>query len=117
MIDWNRVLQMREEVGEELFGQLAADFLSEIEDRLARLSDDPEQLLRDLHFLRGAALNMGFARFSALCLADEMQLRHGNAAGIDKADLIEKFRSTRQQFLDDLPFIIGSGLPGAGDGR
>lgn len=105
MIDWNRVLQLREEVGDGAFAALADEFLAEIENRLEQLSADPQQLLRDLHYLRGAALNIGFMKLSALCLADEMQLRHGHAHGVDRDDLREKFRQTKAQFLQDLPFI------------
>lgn len=111
MIDWNRVLQLREEVGEAAFKPLANGFLAEIEDRLARIGSEPEALLQHLHHLRGAALNIGFVQLSALCLADEMQLRHGHAKGIDCEDLQEKFRRTRAQFLEDLPYIAPDTIP------
>lgn len=111
MIDWNRVLQLREEVGEVAFTALANDFLSEIDDRLAQLSHEPELLLRDLHYLRGAALNIGFVTLSALCLADEMQLRHGHAEGVDREDLHKKFRHAKKQFLEDLPFVAPQTVP------
>lgn len=113
MIDWNRVLQLREEVGEDAFAGLAAAFLAEIEDRLAQLGRQPEQLPGDLHYLRGAALNLGFARFSALLLAEEMRLRHGDAGRVGRDDLVGTFRDSRRQFLDELHCVTGIALPDA----
>ena len=73
MIDWDRVTELREEIGEEDFAEIAAVFLAELEetvDALAGIADDAAR--RDgYHGLKGAALNLGFETVAALCAAAE----------------------------------------------
>ena len=68
MIDWERVADLRSEVGEDDFFEVVDMFLEEVEEVIDRLTSSPEpaRFEDDLHFLKGSALNLGFRHFSAL---------------------------------------------------
>ena len=91
MIDWDRVKELREEIGAEDFDEVVGLFLEEADECLARLAPDmsAKALSAELHFLKGAALNLGFAALSGLCQDGE---RRANA-GDTRMD-IEAVRST-----------------------
>lgn len=69
MISWERVAELKSEVGEEDFLEIVHLFLGETDAVLARLGEtaDPDETEALLHFLKGSALNLGFQRLSALC--------------------------------------------------
>jgi len=73
MIDWARVAQLREEIGAEDFSEVIEIFLEEVESEIAPLRQTctPSQLEAVLHFLKGSALNLGFATFAELCADGE----------------------------------------------
>jgi hypothetical protein len=69
MISWDRVNELRREVGDEDFAEVVTIFLDEVETVLARMdsASDPDRFPEDLHFLKGSALNLGFRALGALC--------------------------------------------------
>ena len=73
MIDWDRVKELKDEVGAEDFAEVVTLFLGEVEEELDLLdaASDDAALSAKLHFLKGSALNLGFAAFSDLCLEGE----------------------------------------------
>jgi HPt (histidine-containing phosphotransfer) domain-containing protein len=85
MMDWDRVRELRSEIGPEDFDEVVSLFLEEADEAIARLSvsNGAKALAADLHFLKGAALNLGFASLSALCQDGERRA----AAGDVSADL------------------------------
>lgn len=103
MIDWNRVDELRGDMG-EAFGDIVVVFLQEMEEALAKLSADgtPEALGEDMHFLKGAALNLGFADFSALCATGEHDAKTGHADRVDIAAVKQSFAKSRTEFEDGL---------------
>lgn len=110
MIDWERVAELRSEVGEEAFAEVAALFLEEVDEVIARLDATPPPqgaaLAADLHFLKGSALNLGFAAFAGLCAAGEVQA--GKGAAVDLPALLACYAASRADFL--------AGLGGPEDG-
>lgn len=80
MIDWDRVRELRAEIGAEDFDEVACLFLQEAEETIARLSasNGAKALAADLHFLKGAALNLGFATLSGLCQEGERRANAGD---------------------------------------
>ncbi|MFT4783979.1 MAG: HPt (histidine-containing phosphotransfer) domain-containing protein [Paracoccaceae bacterium] len=73
MIDWDRVDELRREVGDEDFSEIVALFLdevAEVADRL-RSAQPSETLVEDFHFLKGCALNLGFFTLAGLCQKGE----------------------------------------------
>ncbi len=72
MIDWNRVDELRSEVGDEDFREIAALFLAEIGEAVSRLPAITAAEMADaLHGLRGSAMNLGFGGLASLCTAGE----------------------------------------------
>lgn len=69
MIDWDRLRDLRGEIGDDGFDEVVAMFLEETDEVVGRLSADggAKALESDLHFLKGSALNLGFSDLAALC--------------------------------------------------
>lgn len=69
MIDWDRLRDLREEIGEDGFEEVVEMFLEETDEVIGRLSADggAKALESDLHFLKGSALNLGFSDLAGLC--------------------------------------------------
>lgn len=108
MIDWDRVLQLCDEVGADEFDELLELFLDEVEGVAMRLSpDDSGQLERDLHFLKGSAWNLGFQQFGALCHQGELEAAQGRATQVDIAALLTSYANAKQLLLRDLAQMTG----------
>ena len=102
MIDWNRVRELRDEIGVDDFTEVVDLFLEEVEDVLDRMRSrpDPANYEADLHFLKGSALNLGFQALSALCRDGELRAA---ARRLEDADLLQVFRvyeSSKRQFME-----------------
>jgi HPt (histidine-containing phosphotransfer) domain-containing protein len=104
VIAWDRVDELREEVGEEAFSEVVEMFLDEVEGVLTRLRGGPraESLEGDLHFIKSSALTLGFARLSEICQAGE---RCARAAEWDKVDLgavLAAYEASKAEFMGGL---------------
>lgn len=99
MIDWDRVRELKAEIGEPDFEEVATMFLDESDEVIARLSRDAgaERLEKDLHFLKGAALNLGFAQLAALCQDGERRAAAG-VTDIDLAAVCGVYEVSRRMF-------------------
>lgn len=72
MIDWSIVTQLRNDIGAAAFEEAVALFPAEMEAALVALPGDAGAARAErLHFLKGAALTLGFADFAACCRAGE----------------------------------------------
>lgn len=100
MIDWSRVEELKDEVGEEDFVEVADMFLEEVDEVVARLQSapDPATLKDDMHFLKGSALNLGFADMGRFCQESEQSATEGNTGSIDIAKLIAIYRASKDIF-------------------
>lgn len=101
MIDWERVGDLRSEVGEADFAEVVELFLEEVQEVIWRLETTPEpaRYEEDLHFLKGSALNLGFRAFSGLCQDGEQGAAKGETDRIDIAAVIACYAGSKQQFL------------------
>lgn len=101
MIDWNRVLELRNEVGLHDFREVVELFLEEVDEAIARMKDqrDESRLEQDLHFLKGSSLNLGFAAFSNLCYEGEMAARNGKTDSINLTEIFESYAQSRAEFI------------------
>lgn len=104
MIDWTRVSELRDEIGAEDFGDVVDLFLEEVEAEIDTLREgcDPATLEARLHFLKGSALNLGFADFSALCQQGETCAAQGATDRIDLPATLHCFDRSRAAFLAGL---------------
>ncbi len=110
MIDWSRIEELREEVGPEDFPEVAELFLEEAGAAVARLSGTGTgtgtgRLGEDLHFLKGAALNLGFARVGELCAHGEERARAGLPA--ETGAILAAWSESRAAFLARMASAMG----------
>lgn len=106
MIDWDHVANLRAEIGDSDFGEVAEMFLDEAEEVVARLRSGATarsgslRLEAELHFLKGSALNLGFRELAALCSDGERRAASGKP--VDVARVIQGYRAARQAFEQGL---------------
>lgn len=82
MIAWERVKELRAEIGNDDFAEVAVMFLEEADEAVARLLPglSAKAMEADLHFLKGAALNLGFDALSGLCQEGERRAASGDTS-------------------------------------
>ncbi len=99
MIDWARVSELRDEVGDDAFEEVTDIFLEEAEDVLTKFEGGKSaNWEEDFHFLKSSALNMGFAEVARLCQDAELRARDGGAGASDAAAVVASFRASRSVF-------------------
>ncbi len=100
MINWERVNELREEVGIEDFDEVFEMFLAEVEEAMVKLIAAPDisKMEEDLHFLKGSALSLGFAHFSGLCQIGETAAANGDAESIDLEKIYESYAASKTEF-------------------
>lgn len=95
MIDWDRVAALRSEIGLDDFAEVVTLFLEEADEVALRLPAQMGDALRaDLHSLKGAALNLGFAALADLCSQGEA-IRNGS---FDPAPVVALYHATKTAF-------------------
>ncbi|NHX27648.1 Hpt domain-containing protein, partial [Escherichia coli] len=99
MIDWDRVTELKTEVGEEAFDEVVDLFLEETDEEIAKLGTAVHSgdLPEILHFIKGSALNLGFADLAALSARCEKTLASGGA--VDTAPVIDCYHRSKECFL------------------
>lgn len=103
MIDWGRVQDLRSEIGTDCFDEIVTLFLEETDDVVSRLRDQPDgrSLESDLHFLKGSALNLGFADLAQICLNGERTAASGVPPFVIET-VIDIYHQSRTAFLGGL---------------
>jgi len=103
MIDWSHIDELKQDMG-EAFEEVVDVFLQEVEEGIAKLDQGapPEALAANLHFLKGAALNLGFEQFAALCGDGENKANAGQAGSVDLAAVKRSYEVSRQEFTTGL---------------
>ncbi|PRX37188.1 HPt (histidine-containing phosphotransfer) domain-containing protein [Meinhardsimonia xiamenensis] len=102
VIDWKRVEELKDEVGPEDFGDVLEVFLAEMDEMMNRFARAPQTPVtaEELHFLKGSALNLGFAALGALCTELEPACRSGEP--VSTARLTTCYQRSRACFLANL---------------
>lgn len=103
MIDWAQVDELRDEMG-SAFAELVDAFLEEVDDGITRVDpkSDAESQASALHFLKGAALNLGFRDFAAMCSEGEDNANHWRLPAVDGDALCRCYQQSRAEFLSGL---------------
>ena len=98
MIDWDRVANLRAEIGDADFAEVVEMFLSESDEVIARLrAGRPDPTLEaELHFLKGSALNLGFRELASLCSRGEKLAAAGDS--VDLVRVTTSYDGTRVAF-------------------
>ena len=99
MIDWDRVRELRAEIGADDFDEVAVMFLEEADDAVARLTPglSAKAMEADLHFLKGAALNLGFDALSGLCQDGERRAAGGDT-NVDLSAVRDTYFASKAAF-------------------
>ncbi len=102
MIDWIRIDELRDEVGQDDFGDIVGVFFEEAQEALENLrrADTVVTLLGQLHFLQGSALNLGFSNFAAICRNEENSLQKDPSHKVEIDKIYGVFSSSKQQFYE-----------------
>ncbi|MFY0620402.1 MAG: Hpt domain-containing protein [Pelagimonas sp.] len=106
MIDWSRVSELIEEIGAEDFGEIVELFLMEVETAIGSLEEaagDAKATEEQMHFLKGAALNLGFEALAQICLKGEKAAASGRADVVTAQEVRTTFETSSAQFQADLP--------------
>lgn len=98
MIDWVHVNDLRAEMGDG-FAELVDVFLEEMDGAVASLDPavPPAQIAARLHFLKGAALNLGFHAFASLC--DQGEISAGRSETVALTPVRDAYLRSRAAFL------------------
>lgn len=83
-VDWDRLNELRADIGEEDFADVAMLFVAELQETLDGLTPDTAKSA-DFHFLRGSAANIGFITLVDACTAAEVAC---NGAGTPDVDAV-----------------------------
>ncbi len=104
MIDWNHVQDLRGEIGAEAFDEVVQLFFEEVEAEIGKLRDvsTRQSLEAQLHFLKGSALNLGFADFSDLCHRGEVAAATGQGNSVDVTAVLTCYEFSKSAFLEGL---------------
>jgi histidine phosphotransfer protein HptB len=101
MIDWARIKQLEHDFGVECFGEIVDVFLDEVDEVLAPLRQgyDGSRLEKDMHFLKGSALNLGFRQFGQLCADNEGLAAEGRGDEVSIPEILAAYDSSKAEFL------------------
>jgi len=104
MVDWERVRELRNEVGAADFDEVVELFVEEVDDAMDALV--PGQTgADDLHFLKGCALSLGFRAVSALCQTLETKTHSAPLTREDVDSLRDSYVRSRAEFLARAPSL------------
>ncbi|WP_371170181.1 Hpt domain-containing protein [Aliiroseovarius sp. 2305UL8-7] len=101
MINWDRVNELKTEIGEEDFAEVAELFLEEVEEVIARLKSTPKPALfeQDMHFLKSSSLNLGFESLSKLCGDGEREAAAGNYDAVPLTPVFQTYDASKEAFI------------------
>ncbi|WP_311201454.1 Hpt domain-containing protein [Sulfitobacter sp. M368] len=105
MLDWDRISNLRNEVGPDDFGEVVDLFLEEADSVTLTLTAQAgdRNLEEALHFLKGSALTLGFCDLSDLCQISETLASKGRAHEIDLGPILVSYETSKSRFLAELP--------------
>jgi HPt (histidine-containing phosphotransfer) domain-containing protein len=74
-------------------------FLEEVDEALGRLfRSDDGAIAKDLHFIKGSALNIGLTEVSSICRSVETKLREAPARDADLRAIQTAFHKAKLEF-------------------
>lgn len=100
LIDWTKVTELAADVGQDGFDEVLDLFLQEVETALQTMALS-EDLEAALHFIKGCALNLGFAEFARRCADGESLAARGQPDQVDLDGIHHAYRESRDVFLSE----------------
>lgn len=115
MINWKRVSELFEDFGEDGFAEVAEVFVTEARESLEKLeaADTHDAMRAEFHFLKGAAMTLGFDAIAEICADGEHRAETQQDCQLQKRLVMEQLPVTCATFLDQWPSkITRGGAPG-----
>ena len=105
MINWDRVRSLKEEVGAEDFDEIINLFFIEVDAAVNCLPDakDPKTLSAAMHFLKGAALNLGFETLSQTCDEGEALAANRGTDAVEIDQIVGIYEQSKTHFVTEMP--------------
>ncbi|MCC1492472.1 Hpt domain-containing protein [Cognatishimia sp. F0-27] len=106
MIDWSRIAELRDEIGPEDFDEVSDLFLTEVLGIIETIDEavgKPALMEEQMHFLKGAALNLGFSALSTICEKGEHAAANGDAHAVSPAEIRACFAESSAQYEEQYP--------------
>ena len=101
LVNWRRVRELESEIGTSDFTEVIEIFIEECDAATARLAQESDgELEAELHFLRGAAMNLGLDAMAAACQEGERAAKRGQGAAVDRAAIASLYDASRLALLD-----------------
>jgi HPt (histidine-containing phosphotransfer) domain-containing protein len=106
MIDWNRVQDLRSEIGFDDFDDVVTLFLDEADEVVSRLTGltDARAIESELHFLKGSALNLGFSELAMICQTGERRAATGDDT-VSMDAVVAVYHQSREAFLGGMKHL------------
>jgi len=104
MIEWQRVNELRDEVGNDDFPKIVTVFLDEVDEVIARITIRITQ--EDMHFLKGSAWTLGFSDTGTLCREGEDMMKGRLPKTPALEPILTAFHAERAELLTD-PSLSG----------
>ncbi|MEM0978049.1 MAG: Hpt domain-containing protein [Pseudomonadota bacterium] len=100
MIDWNRIAELKSDLGDDGLADLLPIFLDEIDDALTKLATQTEasEGAAICHFIKGSAANLGFASLAEASHAGEQAGKAGTLPPNIAKTLRDHFDAAKQEF-------------------
>lgn len=104
MINWERLSELRNDIGEEDFADVVEIFLEEVDEAVSSLPDlnGDADMAAHMHMLKGSALNLGFDAFGALCSDAERAFGQGQGGSVDLAGISASYQASREAFMSGI---------------
>lgn len=98
-MNWKRIDQLREEVGEESLAEVLLMFLEETDEVVQKLdvTASAQTVESDMHFLKGAAMNIGFDSVAELCQTAETAAADGHTGTINVQPILDNYAKDRAE--------------------
>lgn len=98
-MNWARLQELRDEVGEDALAEVLEMFLEETDEVANRLAVGipPEGICEAMHFMKGAALNIGFSSLASLCQTAETAAASDPNALIDVDAILTCYCESKEQ--------------------
>ncbi|MFZ1470937.1 MAG: Hpt domain-containing protein [Paracoccaceae bacterium] len=101
MIAWDRLAELRSEIGDEDLAEVVEMFLEEADGVVAQIRTGlaEAEMESQLHFLKGSALNLGLSALADLCQSGERQAAQGLGGDIDLGRIDAVYQASKTAFL------------------
>lgn len=105
MIDWDRVRTLKEEIGPEDFDEVLDLFFAEVEEMIGGLPSaaDAKSVAHNMHFLKGAALNIGFKDMARKCHEGEAAALQAGDEKLPYDDIISVYQGSKAHLIEAMP--------------